>query len=49
MRLPLSRAEVEQMKTLKGLAIQDIVTEIHLFTHRYAWSSLFLSLLMAQC
>ena len=27
-------AEVEYMKTLKGLAIQDIITEVHSFVHR---------------
>ncbi len=26
--------EISKLKTLKGLAIQDIITQVHLFTHR---------------
>ncbi len=39
----LTSAEVEKMKTLKGLAIQDIVTEVHSFIHRFYvfWGSFF--------
>lgn len=27
-------SEITELKTLKGLALQDILTEIHLFVHR---------------
>lgn len=27
-------SEIMELKTLKGLALQDILTEIHLFVHR---------------
>lgn len=29
-----SLSEITELKTLKGLALQDILTEIHLFVHR---------------
>lgn len=32
--LHLLPSEIMELKTLKGLALQDILTEIHLFVHR---------------
>ena len=36
------------MKTLKGLAIQDIVTEVHSFTYRFVLSRIGVSPSAAQ-
>lgn len=35
--LNVSFAEILQLKTLKGLALQDILTEVHLLIHRGDW------------
>ena len=33
--LSVFSTEVDQMKTLKGLALQDILIEVHSFVHRF--------------
>lgn len=39
--LNCSSLDITELKTLKGLALHDILTEIHLFVHRgNLWSSL---------
>lgn len=36
--LSCSSLDIMELKTLKGLALHDILTEVHLFVHRGNWS-----------
>lgn len=35
--LSCSSLDIMELKTLKGLALHDILTEVHLFVHRGNW------------
>lgn len=35
--LSCSSLDITELKTLKGLALHDILTEVHLFVHRGNW------------